>query len=94
MLTGSKIKVAVEARCAPGPSRLLHSDLHSATYIRVLKLGPTACSGTVMQQHDALLQKWLSQEDVQTYKAELGLFFTFFHASDHVLVVHMFCRRY
>ena len=23
-----------------------------------------------MQQHDALLQKWLSEEDLHTYKAE------------------------
>ena len=27
-------------------------------------------SGTAMQQHDALLQKWLSDEDLHTYKAE------------------------
>ncbi len=27
-------------------------------------------NGTAMQQHDALLQKWLSEEDLHTNKAE------------------------
>ena len=27
-------------------------------------------NGTAMQQHDALLQKWLSEADMHTYRAE------------------------
>jgi hypothetical protein len=50
---------------------MLHSDLHSAACTLHSRYCRTHdVSGTVMQQHDALLQKWLSEEDVHTYKAE------------------------
>ena len=51
---------------------MLHSDLHSAAYILNPRYHHThdLDSGTAMQQHDALLQKWLSDEDLHTYKAE------------------------
>ena len=49
---------------------MLHSDLHSAAYILNPRYHHTHdFSGTAMQQHDALLQKWLSDEDLHTYKA-------------------------
>ena len=60
------IKKAVEDRWD-----MLHSDLHSAAYILNPRYHHTHdFSGTAMQQHDALLQKWLSDEDLHTYKAE------------------------
>jgi hypothetical protein len=60
------IKMAVEARWD-----MLHLDMHSAACILNSHYRRTQdFSGTVMQQHDALLQKWLSEEDVHTYKAE------------------------
>jgi hypothetical protein len=61
-----KIKKAVEDRWD-----MLHSDLHSAAFIINPRYWHTHdFSGTAMQQHDALLQKWLSEEDLHTYKAE------------------------
>jgi hypothetical protein len=63
-----KIMKAVEARWD-----MLHSDLQSAAYILNPRYRHTHdFSGSAMQAHDALLQKWLSEDDLHTYKAEFG----------------------
>ena len=63
-----KIMKAVEARWD-----MLHSDLQSAAYILNPRYRHTHdFSGSAMQEHDALLQKWLSEDDLHTYKAEFG----------------------
>ena len=50
---------------------MLHLDLHSAAYILNSRYHHTHdLAARQMQQHDALLQKWLSEEDLHTYKAE------------------------
>ena len=46
--------------------------MHSAAFIIHPRYHHTHdFSGTGIQQHDALLQKWLSEEDLHTYKAEI-----------------------
>ena len=54
------------------PVGYLHSNLHSAAYILNPRYHHTHdfSSGTGIQQHDALLQKWISEEDLHTYKAD------------------------